>query len=74
MSAWTVTLDHDGRTVVADLPVHIGDVASIAAPLIVALFGGPVSVGAALHQHALDNPPAPPAEVPGQLDLLEGAA
>lgn len=63
---WTVTLNHDGRTVVADLPVHIEDVASIAAPLIVALFGGPVSVGTALVQHAVDHPP----EVPGQLTLL----
>lgn len=73
MSGWTVTLDHDGRTIVADLPVHIADVASMIAPLVVALFGGPVSVGAALHQHAVDNP-QPAAEVPGQLDLLGDVA
>lgn len=73
MSGWTVTLDHDGQTVVADLPVHIGDVASMIAPLIVALWGGPVSVGAALHQHAIDHP-QPASEVPGQLDLLGDVA
>lgn len=73
MSGWTVTLDHDGRTIVADLPVHIADVASMIAPLVVAMFGGPVSVGAALHQHAVDNP-QPAAEVPGQLDLLGDVA
>lgn len=45
---WSAILLHDGQAVTDPIPCDDYDAAGIAAPVFVALFGGPVSVGRAV--------------------------
>lgn len=46
---WTAQLHHDGTAVTGNVPIDLWDVGTIAAPLLAAVTGGPVSIANAVH-------------------------
>lgn len=63
MTGWTAIILHDGREVLR-VPAHPADAASIAAPALVALYGGPISVGAVLVDLAAEARAADDGQLP----------